>query len=619
MKTTALLPRVFSVASVLVALGASGTARADVPMSPQTKLLPTSWTTGKFGSSVAIRNNGTALIGSPAAHVNGSQAGAVSEGNGAAFGLLANAQRGFAVAYSGEVKVSSAPGQKKVYFATSWTSVIEIASTLNGFGGAVGADALGQVIVGAPDDGGGKAVVYKVDAAGSVSGPESLTASVPSGAAFGFAVGIDGDTAVVGAPNYDSTGRVMIFERQAGSWSLVLNYADSTLATLGNGVSLQGDRVAVGAWRSNVNGVPQAGAVAILKRTFGTWGLEQVLTAADSDANDHFGRSVALDGTRLLVGANLDDEAGTDAGAVYVFDLQGSTWAQSAKIVSESPAAGEYFGTSVGLSNRHAVVGAWGNDETGTDGGAAYRFDFLQVEQGGACAADGHCATGHCVDGVCCDQACGDGQCQACSAALGASADGTCTALVGAACDDGDLCTTGDACQAAGSCGAGVPVTCAAPDECHVAGSCDPEDGQCSAPTESPDGTACTGGTCAQGICDAVGGGGGGGGAGGSEGTGGSVGEGGSGSEGGSAGTGGSASDGGSNGAGASSSSSGGSDDGDPGPEGEGEREGEDAGTTDPSGCRAASGDASTGAGWSALWGLAIIAGRSRRRAIAPR
>lgn len=49
---------------------------------------------------------------------------------------------------------------------------------------------------------------------------------------------------------------------------------------------------------------------------------------------------------------------------------------------------------------------------------------------GASCTTGAQCVSGHCSDGVCCDSACGNA-CDACSAALGASADGVCTYAVG--------------------------------------------------------------------------------------------------------------------------------------------------------------------------------------------
>jgi MYXO-CTERM domain-containing protein len=72
----------------------------------------------------------------------------------------------------------------------------------------------------------------------------------------------------------------------------------------------------------------------------------------------------------------------------------------------------------------------------------------------------------------------------------------------GAPCDDGNACTQLDTCQA-GVCQGASPVVCNAPDECHEAGTCDTTTGQCASAPKA-DGTACTAGTCAAGVCVAT-------------------------------------------------------------------------------------------------------------------
>jgi hypothetical protein len=159
--------------------------------------------------------------------------------------------------------------------------------------------------------------------------------------------------------------------------------------------------------------------------------------------------------------------------------------------------------------------------------------------QGTVCSADDECASGFCVDGVCCDTACGGGvgDCQACSVAAGAPADGTCTPLTGPVCDDGNACTQTDTCQA-GTCAGTNPVVCNDPGPCQAA-MCDPSSGAC-ATSMLPDGSACPGGVCQGGVCmqgssssSSTG-------TGGSGGSGGATGSGGSGGNGGGAGSGGS-------------------------------------------------------------------------------
>ena len=67
----------------------------------------------------------------------------------------------------------------------------------------------------------------------------------------------------------------------------------------------------------------------------------------DPDDNDVFGSSVAVDATRMVVGASGDDENGQTAGAIYVFE--GSPWTQTAKL---TPAPGSHL-----VGHRVAVDG----------------------------------------------------------------------------------------------------------------------------------------------------------------------------------------------------------------------------------------------------------------------
>ncbi len=71
--------------------------------------------------------------------------------------------------------------------------------------------------------------------------------------------------------------------------------------------------------------------------------------AGDPDNGDQFGFSIASAGDTAVVGAPLDDEGGTDAGAIYVFTMSSQgTWSQRVKVAG--PSAGANYGWSVGIS-----------------------------------------------------------------------------------------------------------------------------------------------------------------------------------------------------------------------------------------------------------------------------
>ncbi len=132
-------------------------------------------------------------------------------------------------------------------------------------------------------------------------------------------------------------------------------------------------------------------------------GLIGYFKASNTDANDRFGRDVAIsgDGNTLVVSAQFEDSTATgingdqtnngagDSGAVYVFVRNSAgTWSQQAYIKASNAEANDQFGTAISISDNGntLIVGAFGEDSTATgvngdqtnngagDSGAAYVF-----------------------------------------------------------------------------------------------------------------------------------------------------------------------------------------------------------------------------------------------------
>ena len=74
------------------------------------------------------------------------------------------------------------------------------------------------------------------------------------------------------------------------------------------------------------------------------------LTASDAAAGDFFGASVAISGDTIVVGAHLNDDAGSDSGSAYVFTRSGTIWTEQAKLTASDAAAGDFFGLQVAVS-----------------------------------------------------------------------------------------------------------------------------------------------------------------------------------------------------------------------------------------------------------------------------
>ena len=90
-------------------------------------------------------------------------------------------------------------------------------------------------------------------------------------------------------------------------------------------------------------------------------------------AGDNFGCSVAAVGNNALIGARYDDTGATDSGAAYLFD--GSTGVRLRTFLNPTPAASDYFGSSVAAVGNNVLIGAYGDDTGASNAGAAYLFD----------------------------------------------------------------------------------------------------------------------------------------------------------------------------------------------------------------------------------------------------
>ena len=105
------------------------------------------------------------------------------------------------------------------------------------------------------------------------------------------------------------------------------------------------------------------------------------LTADDGAASDYFGVSVAISDGTIVVGAYHDDDKGSNSGSAYVFEKSDSSdatsWTQVAKLTADDGAAHDYFGVSVAISDGTIVVGAYLDDDKykGPNSGSAYVFE----------------------------------------------------------------------------------------------------------------------------------------------------------------------------------------------------------------------------------------------------
>lgn len=146
-------------------------------------------------------------------------------------------------------------------------------------------------------------------------------------------------------------------------------------AQFGNAVAINGNTMVVGA-RFDSTTASQAGAAFVYVLNGNTWIQQAKLLASDGAAIDKFGYSVAISEDTIVVGAYQDDAAFSNSGSAYVFVRNGTTWTQQQKLTSPDGSADDEFGNAVGITGEVIVVGShFANlPSGGADTGSAYIF-----------------------------------------------------------------------------------------------------------------------------------------------------------------------------------------------------------------------------------------------------
>ncbi len=99
---------------------------------------------------------------------------------------------------------------------------------------------------------------------------------------------------------------------------------------------------------------------------------EYALVASDGATGDKFGASIDADGDTLVVGAPGDDDTGSSSGSAYVYHLVNNKWYEVAKLRGSLVDGGDAFGHTVAVDGPTIVVGAPGS---GGNTGRVYVFE----------------------------------------------------------------------------------------------------------------------------------------------------------------------------------------------------------------------------------------------------
>src|SRR5687767_1365814 len=104
------------------------------------------------------------------------------------------------------------------------------------------------------------------------------------------------------------------------------------------------------------------------------WSQKQKLTSTPRGVGAQHGNAVAINGATMVIGARFDSTTASQAGAAYVYVLNGGTWTQQAVLLASDGALADKFGYSVAVSDDTIVVGSYNDDSPLSNAGSAYVY-----------------------------------------------------------------------------------------------------------------------------------------------------------------------------------------------------------------------------------------------------
>lgn len=203
---------------------------------------------------------------------------------------------------------------------------------------------------------------------------------------FGASVAANGNQVIVAAYQDDggatNAGTVYVYQRNSGTPTLpvysIPNPTPQAQDQFGNAIAVSGNLLVAGAFKNDAGAV-DAGSAYIFNLASATPSVP-ILTLDNPEpgTDDWFGYSVAISGTKVAVGAYGDDNGAANSGSVYVYDTASPTPTVPIAILrNPGPAADDWFGYTVGISQSHVLVGCPMNESGANDSGSAYVFDLL--------------------------------------------------------------------------------------------------------------------------------------------------------------------------------------------------------------------------------------------------
>ncbi|MEM7306109.1 MAG: hypothetical protein AAF682_05530 [Planctomycetota bacterium] len=199
---------------------------------------------------------------------------------------------------------------------------------------------------------------------------------------LGTSISIDGDRIAIGAQYDPGFGRGYVY-RKAESWvveGVCEPQFPSPGSAAGGSIGLEGDHLLLGVPRADGpfgkdgSTTLDNGHVLAFEWDGSAWNYEQLLLPPGAQPGDEIGGwYLDIDGGTAAIAARFHDAAAVDAGAVFVYTFEGDYWAETQTLTTSDADVGDTL-YSVALRGGLLVAGVLNDDDDGAASGSAYVF-----------------------------------------------------------------------------------------------------------------------------------------------------------------------------------------------------------------------------------------------------
>ncbi|MEO1259216.1 MAG: T9SS type A sorting domain-containing protein [Bacteroidota bacterium] len=181
---------------------------------------------------------------------------------------------------------------------------------------------------------------------------------------FGAHISLHNDLALISSRGDDDVGEnfgsAYVYQLVDSEWQQQAKFTPNPNTSkdysYGEALAINDEFAVVGSYKDTTDGYEYSGTVYVYKKAGSEWIFDTQLSPETPFERAIFGRTVAIEDNRILVGAPGAEVDGVATGAAYMFENMDGKWVQTAVLTVPTAKESDNIGFHVSFSGQHAFI-----------------------------------------------------------------------------------------------------------------------------------------------------------------------------------------------------------------------------------------------------------------------